>query len=977
MQLNLVNNTVQNDTIEIYNGTVFNKNFLIKTISNGSVDSEMQNFYVSKTDTLSVYMKASVGREYYGFIAEIISFPTSQYLSPDTFIELTDSAFDLNQQGALNLVSAGERNPNVFLTRNRFISNGYELFNASSKQIIDLQLQNVQKFQFGNNYVADNFGGFTLNLFSGSGVLITRSHVFNNVFDRNRNNTVLLCKSDTQLPYNELNVYRNLFINNFTPRTDVVYITSIISQFVHNQMIRNMGTHILATFGFPNLTTTRNQEISHNLLRENLALGLVNDLESVDRFRSTMLAGTIRQVYFSNYLFNLANDFELIAMNDPLASIYGSYGTQINTINASYNFWSTVIDSEIRARIRDKYDNESLYEVLYSPPVLDEFQIREGKCEVGWTLIDDVCYSYIGSYSMYREAEATCKTLRSRLARQTVSLSRLQRFRQLARSTQYNYESQSYRKLWLHTENPSSGLCVVLDDYVTTSILYSDCNTQLNTFICEKDPVFFGAQFRFKDEIAFAIGAFGLLALCVGLLCLLWMYKSRRRKKEHLDRKDTLRQSARANRHILSDYSFGSSTTSGKIKSDTSGSSSASNRYVTNKNILKATSISTTDSNLQQQQRKRIYTNRFKKPTKLDEDQIDMENDYHIYDINAEDDVEVSAHSDAMPRNNRKSYYYDNSPTKMSLDTTDTYYTDTRMSDKQRPEMALIPKQHPKPMANPVSPGRSTNTYQSTPGILKKSNIFSSSYEHLASDDTANEQSSGDYNYSMMQPDYDQYKTKSSRNLATFQATKFTSNSTNITQLNNQNDFGSQISPATLRSVQQKMMYQSTKIQLPARPPPIPPPMPPIPTAAKTLQNTGINCESPQSLLIAAVSSPSIRSIPKYTLAAESAIAGIDNFNTGSRPNTEVNDTTRLIQQFNNYGNPVQNVSSSSNGGSSYTMKKPQILAEINKIPFNTHKAFNTGLNNSLMQFNTDQTNNETYMATADISKPPPMESEI
>ena len=44
------------------------------------------------------------------------------------------------------------------------------------------------------------------------------------------------------------------------------------------------------------------------LLRENYAYGLVNDLQSVDRFRSTMLAGTIKQIYYSNYLFFFSGD---------------------------------------------------------------------------------------------------------------------------------------------------------------------------------------------------------------------------------------------------------------------------------------------------------------------------------------------------------------------------------------------------------------------------------------------------------------------------------------------------------------------------------------------------------------------------------------------------------------------------------------------------------------------------------------------
>ena len=97
----LVNNTVQNDTLGIYNGTSFESKDLIKSLTNGSSSSELNAFYLSRTDSLSIYMKASVGREYYGFIAEVLIYPTSQYLSSDNYVEFSDSQFINNQLGVL------------------------------------------------------------------------------------------------------------------------------------------------------------------------------------------------------------------------------------------------------------------------------------------------------------------------------------------------------------------------------------------------------------------------------------------------------------------------------------------------------------------------------------------------------------------------------------------------------------------------------------------------------------------------------------------------------------------------------------------------------------------------------------------------------------------------------------------------------------------------------------------------------------
>jgi hypothetical protein len=223
-------------------------------------------------------------------------------------------------------------------------------------------------------------------------------------------------------------------------------------------------------------------------------------------------------------------------------------------INASFNYWGAQLDTEIRSRIRDKYDNQTLFEIIYSPAIEDKFRLRDGKCELGWTLIDDTCYSYFGSYVNYREAEFMCKKFESRLARETVAPIKLPRFRILARTSQFNYEGQSFRRMWLYTDVSVSrdpSICAVVEDY---GVAYAKCYEML-PFICEKDPVFLGAKFRFKDEIAFAIAAGGALLACIILLSLLWLYKSKKKKKEHLERQNTLRTSARSHRHMINNSS--------------------------------------------------------------------------------------------------------------------------------------------------------------------------------------------------------------------------------------------------------------------------------------------------------------------------------------------------------------------------------------------------------------------------------------
>ena len=623
LQLQLVNNTIQNDTVEIYNGTLFHPSHLMASVSNSSSYSVYEKFYLSGSESLSLFVKASPGREYFGFIAEVLIYPTAQYLLTDTYIELSDSQFAGNQLGALSFVTAGERNPHLFVIRNRFLFNGFRYFNATSDPACDLVLQNTPKFYFGNNLVQHNWGGVTLQLHSGSGVLITQSMIYNNLFEGNSNDTVLAAKGGLQLPYNEILIDKNVFVANEAPRSDLIIVSGVLSKFNRNQLVYNKAMRIMYTQGFENVSTPRSQDITFNLLRDNFAYGIINELEDANRYRSTMVAASLKQVYYGNYLFNKDNDFELTALVDPpslaflsnfhanqqpvplefTSNFFDEYYQRIEaeflnaqeidsgvreryfatttrhwrslitgkqtyagSINASYNFWGTVVEAEIRARIRDKYDNASLLEISYSPPVLDEFKLRDGKCELGWTLIDDTCYTYVGAYVKYAEAERVCKRFEARLARETVVPIKLPRFRKLARTSQLDYETQSYRRMWLHTDrvlmNTNSGgglnhdqeelaICDVIEDFGQASL---SCRDKL-PFICEKDPVFMGAVFLFKDEIAFSLAAISALLVCVLILSLLWCCKSKSRKKEHIDRQNTLRSSARTHRHMMTSAS--------------------------------------------------------------------------------------------------------------------------------------------------------------------------------------------------------------------------------------------------------------------------------------------------------------------------------------------------------------------------------------------------------------------------------------
>ncbi len=213
LQFMLANNTVQNDTLDIFNASHrLDSTTLLHSFSNGSDRSQLETFYLSRTDSLAVLIKASPGREMFGFIAEVLIFPTSHYLSSENFVELSDSQLAFGQLGAIRYVTAGERSPSLYVLRNRIVDNGLAYFNETSPAVVETFVQNTPKFQFGNNFVAGNFGGLLARLYSGSGVLITSTIVYNNVFVRNRNGTVVACEGEADLPYNELVVDKNFLL---------------------------------------------------------------------------------------------------------------------------------------------------------------------------------------------------------------------------------------------------------------------------------------------------------------------------------------------------------------------------------------------------------------------------------------------------------------------------------------------------------------------------------------------------------------------------------------------------------------------------------------------------------------------------------------------------------------------------------------------------------------------------------------------
>ena len=122
------------------------------------------------------------------------------------------------------------------MLRNRLVNNGLRFFNSTSLPTINAVIQNTPKFNLGNNYISSNYGGFLIKLYSGSGVLITNSIIYNNIFNSNFNDTILSAFGEVELPYNDLLIDKNIFIDNQTPRSKLIAISGLLSKFTRNQV---------------------------------------------------------------------------------------------------------------------------------------------------------------------------------------------------------------------------------------------------------------------------------------------------------------------------------------------------------------------------------------------------------------------------------------------------------------------------------------------------------------------------------------------------------------------------------------------------------------------------------------------------------------------------------------------------------------------------------------------------------------------
>ncbi|CAF4925729.1 unnamed protein product, partial [Rotaria sp. Silwood1] len=564
-QVNLLNSTYQNDWIEIHR--VINdedgneKNELLIYLTNGSSNAAWKHLYSIEKGCLRVTIYASSGSKINGFMAEVTLYPITPFSTREIVHQISDNVFLGNQQGVLKYTSAGERSANLYFQSNTLLYNGYYRYNSSSSPINLFLFQNSQRFYFGNNWLSRNLGGTYIQCYSQSLSSIFNGHIFNNIFYRNKNDSVLTFNGMEMSAFCNLYAIQNAIMFNDAYDRNIINFDSVVANFSRNQVYNNTGVNIVSMVGFEKITAPF-PAMEMNSFRNNRAVGQLNQ-QLFDRTGAVIEIGNPRQLYMFNTFDNWDSRYEMRTKS----RLFEPNRMESRSVNASLNFWGRIGDiDDIGARIYDKFDNKTLIEVNYYPPYLDSTRLRQGKCDPGWTLDDTLCYTYFGAITTYRIAQEMCASVDARITQRDTPLNRIVILRSLVRTSQYqgiNSDAVPSSGIWLRKDHHE--FCRIFNDMETMDV---SCSSTA-AFICEKEQQFDGFKLIFRNDLLLAIAGIILMIILIILFVCCWLCKSRQRRKDNFHRQNSLRRSVKQEINKQSTLSLQKSNDNTLIKSST------------------------------------------------------------------------------------------------------------------------------------------------------------------------------------------------------------------------------------------------------------------------------------------------------------------------------------------------------------------------------------------------------------------------
>ena len=544
LQYNFVNSSGEPwvaDQLTLYDGDIYNMTTRpMVSIKVDGEEHERKLWQTKLTNSMSIKFHATGARNTLGFVAEVVTLPIS-FVGIDRYVmhNISFSVFDNNQKGAVKYTSAGEMNPILTMARNQFTRNCEDLYGnySSCESAIFVDIQNTQDFFFHNNYVSENMGGLFIRAGSAGTATSLKGILHNNVFSENRKKVVLRLEGIQTSPYQQLMLYRNYMTRNNVSHEPVVQMNQVVCNATHNTFFNNRGKVIMEVTGFDNVRLPIYQSFTHNGFHNNYAYGLHCDHTTLLTrrcawgSRATVVAGSAGMQYSDNIFYNRENDYELLTLNRSEFDVWKT------PINAKFNYWGYNETYAVAGRIKDLTDEDGLLEVDFTPFHMNNKTLMSGKCHPGWTLIGNTCFMYHGAPMSFDDAKAFCSKDNATMP---YIMDRYFAIHQYIESQQHDW--RYYDMVWVqHLDSPSTQCTAFVDGGVDAV----SCDFLLPT-LCELDPhVNPGFSIHHLEDdvtiisICAAIGSMFLIIL----ICICWCNKSRTRKKERFERRNSIRLS--------------------------------------------------------------------------------------------------------------------------------------------------------------------------------------------------------------------------------------------------------------------------------------------------------------------------------------------------------------------------------------------------------------------------------------------------
>ncbi|XP_012253572.2 protein bark beetle isoform X3 [Athalia rosae] len=549
LQFNLFNSTGKPgraDGITLYDGDIYN--VTAREIGHLEVDTvHEKQLFRTTGPSLSVRLFANGASGVHGFIAEIVTLPISAIgFNRDVQHNISYSMISNCREEAVRYASAGEVNAIMTLERNQIINNCAKLYGniTTCKAAVTLDVRNTQSIYFRNNLVRGNQGGVLIRAASHGFATSLKGWVHNNLFTDNVNKPTLYVEGRQSSPYQEVTIFRNYFTRNIVPYENNIVLKQVVSNMTLNYLHGNLGMHLLEISGFEKVRLPIYQSTAHNGFYKNLAV----DRES----RSTIIAGTPGQQYVDNAFFNPDNDYEMSTMNRSRLIDEEWYQNQLEMwtshVDARHNWWGYNETLAVGGRIKDREDSPDLLQVDYQPFHMSNKSVLTGKCPPAWELVGDTCYIYIGAPMDFYSARDFCRLANASMPFIMGEYIELWKFLR-KQQTRFDYSE----RVWVQ-QLEKVDQCTMFT-YQTIEI---DNCMQPNTFICEIDPRVYIDPLSWRKDIV-AIGVLSAAGIALGLLAAavaLWVSKSKRRRVERLERRNSIRQSLHSLRSVGSTSGF-------------------------------------------------------------------------------------------------------------------------------------------------------------------------------------------------------------------------------------------------------------------------------------------------------------------------------------------------------------------------------------------------------------------------------------